>query len=408
MKNYSIIDKCPITGQENPITYFNLGSIPLVNNLCNTREESIDAERYPLDINYYTSSSLSALSCAVDGELLFEHYLFKTDVNKPYIQHCKNMLETIQHYVSINNGTSFADIGGNDGTLLHTFKSELNYNISVINIDPSINLTEISKQRGIDVLVEFFSLDVAKKLNTKLDVITSTNVFQHLKDINSFANGIEYLLNDDGIWLLEFPYWIHDTETNQFDQIYHEHMYYHSITPLNALMQKCGLKIINIAKQNIHGGTLRLIISKVNSKHIADSTIEIYLQSEKKYNIDYYINWGKLVQTHISNSKLYIDRLKQSGSVIFGFGAAAKGCIYMHAMNIDYNQIDYVIDDTDIKQGKFIPGTGIEIVSRDILKKKQPDYILILAHNFADHIIESLKHEYQGKFITLIPNIKEI
>ena len=229
MKNYSIIDKCPITGQSNPVPYFNLGSIPLVNNLCDTRAESIDVERYPLDINYYPASGLSALSCAVNGELLFGHYLFKTEVNKPYIQHCRNMLDNIQDYVSINNGTSFADIGGNDGTLLHTFKSELDYDISVINIDPSRNLTEISKQRGIDVLVEFFSLDVAKKMNAKMDVITSTNLFQHLKDINSFADGIEYLLNDGGIWLLEFPYWIHDMKTNQFDQIYHEHMYYHSI-----------------------------------------------------------------------------------------------------------------------------------------------------------------------------------
>jgi hypothetical protein len=177
---------------------------------------------------------------------------------------------------------------------------------------------------------------------------------------------------------------------------------------MKMMMEKHGMKVINVTKQNIHGGTLRLVIAKKDSKFTPDITVEAYLQLEKNYGLDYHIKWGNEVQNHITDSKNFIKRLKEEGKTIYGFGAAAKGCIYMNTMRLTHEDIDYVIDDTDVKQGKYIPGTGIQIVSRDILKENQPDYILILAHNFKDYIIESLKSEYTGKYIILIPEIKEI
>lgn len=407
MNNYLQIKECPITGHDEQIKYFNLGNIPLVNNLCDTREKSLEAERFPLDINYYPASGESSLSIAINGELLFSHYLFKSEINKPYYEHCQKMFKYAQEYIKIEDGTKIIDIGGNDGSLLDAFRSISDKKLELLNIDPSKNLSELCRKKNIPFLTKFFSYDVAKTLD-KVDIVTSTNVFQHLFDINSFAKGVECLLNENGIWILEFPYWIHDMKTNQFDQIYHEHMFYHSITPMKMMMEKHNMKIINITKQNIHGGTLRLIITKKNSEFTPDITVEAYLQLEKNYGLDYHIKWGEGIQQHINNSKNFIKQLKLEGKTIFGFGAAAKGCIYMNAMELTYKDIDYVIDDTDVKQGKYIPGTGIEIVSREILKEKQPDYILILAHNFANYIIESLNLEYSNKFIILIPNIKII
>jgi hypothetical protein len=407
MNNYLQIKECPIIGHDEQIKYFNLGNIPLVNNLCDTREKSLEAERFPLDINYYPASGESSLSIAINGELLFSHYLFKSEINKPYYEHCQKMFKYAQEYIKIEDGTKIIDIGGNDGSLLDAFRSISDKKLELLNIDPSKNLSELCRKKNIPFLTKFFSYDVAKTLD-KVDIVTSTNVFQHLFDINSFAKGVECLLNENGIWILEFPYWIHDMKTNQFDQIYHEHMFYHSITPMKMMMEKHNMKIINITKQNIHGGTLRLIITKKNSEFTPDITVEAYLQLEKNYGLDYHIKWGEGIQQHINNSKNFIKQLKLEGKTIFGFGAAAKGCIYMNAMELTYEDIDYVIDDTDVKQGKYIPGTGIEIVSREILKEKQPDYILILAHNFANYIIESLNLEYSNKFIILIPNIKII
>jgi cyclopropane fatty-acyl-phospholipid synthase-like methyltransferase len=400
---HSEIKECPITGDENPIKYFDLGNIPLVNNLSLTKDESFNVEKFKLNINYYMQSGLSSLDFAVDPELLFSHYLFKSGVNIPYHKHCKSMFSFIEDYVTIKNGTKIVDIGGNDGTLLDAFRGQTDKNLDMLNIDPSKNLTEICRNRGIPTINNFFTLELSNTIDGKFDIVTSTNVFQHLKDINSFVRGVFNILKDDGVWILEFPYWIHDMKTNQFDQIYHEHMYYHSIKPIKLMMIKHGLKIVNISKQNIHGGTLRLVICKESSKLEKDFTIECFSQFEKKYGLEYHIEWGMRIKEQIDKSKKFIKNLKNDGNIIYGFGAAAKGCIYLNAMELTDNDIEYIIDDTDIKQGKFVPGTGIEIVSRKILTKNKPDYILILAHNFADYIIESLRDEYDGKFIVLIP-----
>lgn len=406
MNKYSNITKCPITDSSEGVKYFDLGNIPLVNNLCSSREESLTAERFPLDINYYPNSGESSLSIAINSKLLFSKYLFKSEVNKPYYPHCQKMFYYIQNYINLYDGVKIIDIGGNDGSLLDAFRSVSNYKLQLLNIDPSENLSTLSLDKNIPTKTAFFNHTIAEEINEKVEVIVSTNVFQHLKDINSFAKGVSLLLKDEGIWVLEFPYWIHDMQTNQFDQIYHEHVYYHSIRPMKMMMEKHGMKINNITKQKIHGGTLRLIISKESSKHTIDNTVDNYLQSEEKYDLDYHLNWGNNIQNHINESSKFIKKLKEEGKTIFGFGAAAKGCVYLNAMGITNKEINYIIDDTDLKQNKYIPGTGIQVVSRNILLEETPDYILILPHNFLDFILKSLHLEYKGKFITLIPNIK--
>jgi 2-polyprenyl-3-methyl-5-hydroxy-6-metoxy-1,4-benzoquinol methylase len=390
------------------IKYFNLGNIPLVNNLCNSREDSLVAERFPLALNYYVKSKLTSLDFAVDGERMFSHYLYKSSVNGPYIEHCKEMFDFIQQYVDIQDSIKIVDVGGNDGTLLHTFKSITDKQLDVLNIDASKNLTELSVQRGVPALNEFFNVGTMLRYRGTIDVITSTNVFQHLKDIDSFVKAIEISLTDDGIWVLEFPYWLHSMLTNQFDQIYHEHMYYHTVTPLDILMRKNGLRIIDVVSRDIHGGSVRLVIAKDQSKHTTKDSVQQFITDESKYSITFYFDWGNKILDYIKQSKETLLNLKAEGKTIYGFGAAAKGCVYLNAMGIDYNVIDVVIDDTDLKQGKFIPGTGIEVVNRSILETAPPDYILILPHNFKDHIIQSLSQVYKGKFIVLLPEIQII
>lgn len=408
MKKYAIIDCCPITGNSERIVYFNLGNIPLVNKLSATREDSFNEEKYPLQVNYFPSSGISALECSIDGDILFSNYLYKSEVNIPYYDHCKEMFQDIQKYINDNEMVSIADIWGNDWTLLCAFREESQKELHLLNIDPSQNLTKICESKGIHTVNDFFSYEVAQSIAKKYDVVTSTNVFQHLKDIASFAKGVESLLSENGVRVLEFPYRIRSMQTNQFDQVYHEHMYYHSVTPLLMLMENCGMKVINITEQNIHGGSLRMIMAKRDSSLISDETIETFVELEKEYTLEYYLDRWSNIQKYIDESKKTIKDLKAQGKTIYGFGAAAKWCIYLNAMGLDHHDIDYVIDDTDIKQDKFIPGTGIEIVSREILKQKQPDYILILAHNFSEYIIKSLQREYQGKFIILIPKIRII
>jgi len=408
MKEVTEIVKCPITDDSEHITYFDLGDFPLVNNLCDTKEESINCKRFPLRVNLFTKSNLSTLSHSVNSELMFSNYLFKSEVNVPYIKHCERMFDYISGLTKLNKNDSIVDIGGNDGTLLDAFKRMTNIELNYLNIDPSKNLVKLSEEKGIPVLNDYFSLETAKNIDYKVKIVTSTNVFQHLRDTNSFADGVYHLLEDDGLWLLEFPYWIHDLETNQFDQIYHEHVYYYSVTALQLMMEKHGFKIIRAEKQNIHGGTLRLVMAKQTSNIEADDSLDSIIENEKNYDLEYYKNWGNQVYTHLDKCKDIITQLKLEGKNIVAFGAAAKGCIFLNACGITDSEIDFIIDDTDIKQGKYMPGTGIKIVGREFVNFKEIDYIVVLAHNFADYIIDSFKNDYEGKFITFLPEIKII
>ena len=410
MKNCSKINNCPITDSTSKIMYADLGMLPLVNNLCNSKDESLNCDVYPLQVNFYPESTLSALSYAVSGKLLFDNYLFKSNVNIPYINHCKAMFNYITNKIELSDNDLIIDIGGNDGTLLSTFKSYSPISLEYLNIDPSRNLATESEAKGIPVLNKFFSYETSKLVKKKAKVITSTNVFQHLKDIVSFVSGIQNILDDNGLWILEFPYWIHDLETNQFDQIYHEHVYYYSVTSLKTLFESHGLKIIDIEKQTIHGGTLRLTIAVDNARYTPSKIIHEYIKKEKHYDINYYTKWYNGIEQHLINCKnlLTVIKGKQPNVKIASFGAAAKGCIFLNVAKINYKDIEYIIDDTDVKQGKFMPGTGLEIISRDNANLDDIDYIIILAHNFADYIIESFKDTYKGKFIIFLPTIKII
>jgi trans-aconitate methyltransferase len=403
--DFELIQCCPITNSKDKANFLNLGEFPLVNNLNLTREESISCDKYPLNLIFFKESKLTTIDCVVDSKKLFSNYLFKSEVNKPYIEHCKQMFEYIKNKVTIKSNDLIIDIGGNDGTLLHTFKSNSDIDFRVLNIDPSQNLREDSLRKGVDILTEFFSYDTSLKLKDKAKVIVSTNVFQHLRDTNSFLDGVYQLLDDEGIWILEFPYWIHDLKTNQYDQVYHEHIYYYSITPLVQFTKKHRLKIVNIHEQKIHGGTLRLTIVKDSSNLQPDDSISKYIEMEKKFNLSFCFDWGVKIKSQIESNRKFILELKNLGLKIAGFGAAAKGCIFLNSLGLTYKEIDYIVDDTDIKQGKFVPGTGIEVVNREHLLNNPVDYLIILTHNFADFIIDSLR-DFDGKIITFLPEFK--
>lgn len=401
-------DSCPITGTSERIKYFSLGQMPLVNNLVDTFEESLNCKKIPLELNYFTESKLTALTTFVDSESLFSTYLYKSGVNTPYISHSRKMFKDIQKLLQLKEQDLIVDIGGNDGTLLKTFRETSRTPLHYLNIDGSENIAQYSREQGIATLCEFFTEETPAKIKSLAKLIISTNVFQHLQDTNSFVKGVKNLLQLDGIWVLEFPYWLHDMKTRQFDQVYHEHMYYYTVTPLVAMMQKHGLEVLQVVPQQIHGGTLRLIIGhQTRNQHLKDSSVGEYLRKESKLTPKFYQQWGIKIKQYLVSCENELKYLKSKGSTLVGFAASAKGCIFLNSAGIDSKVLDFIIDDTDIKQGKYMPGTGLQIKGRGEVDFEQIDYILILSHNFSDHIIRSLKDEgYEGKFIVCLPSYK--
>jgi hypothetical protein len=411
MSNYKLISKCPITNSEDRCVYLDLGLMPLVNNLNNTKEESLNCPRYPLAVQLFKESGLSTLTVEVDPNILYQHYLYKSGISLPYIEHCKEMFWFVDNYVNLKEGDKVLDIGGNDGTLLKTFLEKKPY-LDVLNVDASKNLTLEAENNGIKSINGFWGSELAESINTRFKLITTTNCFQHTAPIESFVKGISISLDKFGIWCLEFPYWKTSIETDQFDQVYHEHIYYYLLKPLTLLLDKYNLNIIKAVPYPIHGGTMRLLITHKGELGEAfqqdDWSVPPTLKQED-FILENYVEWGNKIKSNISKSKDLLLFLKDKGFKIAGFGAAAKGCIYLNSANIDYNQLDYIIDDTNLKQGKFVPGIGVEIVSRNRLKVDPVDYIIILAHNFSEYIIKSLKQDgYRGKFIIFLPKLKVV
>jgi 2-polyprenyl-3-methyl-5-hydroxy-6-metoxy-1,4-benzoquinol methylase len=274
MSEINIVNKCPITGDSNRFSYIDLGKMPLVNNLTKTKEESLNAKKYKLEVQHFTKSKLSCLTENVDSDLLFSEYMYKSGVSKTFAEHCKEMFWFMDKYLNFKGGDKILDVGGNDGTLLETFLNKKS-NLDVLNVDASINICEISRQKGIPTYYGYWGVETAQKINTKFKLITSTNVFQHTPPLVDFAEAVSFSLDDRGIWCLEFPYWKTDMETKQYDQIYHEHVYYYFVEPLKILFDRFGLEIIKAVKYPIHGGSLRLLISKKGDYNPCDGVQKI-------------------------------------------------------------------------------------------------------------------------------------
>ena len=396
------ISKCPISGDEESVTFLDLGAVPLVNNLCDTKEESLSCQKFPLAVQFFPKSRLTCLTEVVNKDNLFLNYLYRSGVNKPYLDHCSKMYYYLSRMIILGINDVVVDIGGNDGSLLAEFRRE-NRSPHYINVDCSRSFIEDNEKLGIEYVNEYFNEHT--RLEYKADLITSTNVFQHTEPIRSFVRGIERNLTNEGLWCLEFPYVLTTLANDNYDQVYHEHVYYYCLQNIVELLDQEGMRIINVSYHDMHAGTLRVISVKKSSHKQPDSTILSFLNMEKTLTKEYCVKWGNRAQEKIKEFQFFIHSLLRQNT-IYGFGAAAKGCVFLNSCEINHHMIPYIIDDTPFKQGKFVPGTGIEVISRDTLKTYQPDYILILAHNFKDYIMESLKDSYSGKYIVMFPDIQ--
>ena len=375
-------------------TLLDLGRMPLANRLHETRKEAVYAKRYRLHAIQDYDNTIH-LDLAVPPDELYANYAYSSGVSKPYVEHCQRMFKSFKHL----RHDTVIDIGGNDGTLLKTFGKYAEQPIRCINVDASESFKETNEAAGIEYVNAYFSDDLDLP---KANVITSTNVFQHTKDIHKFLRGIVKCL--DGVWILEFPYTLRTLETLQFDQFYHEHYYYWLVTPLAKVFAEYGLKIIHAQEQAIHGGSMRLWITN-KEPSAPDGAAERFIKEESKFD---YLNFHFDVKMKIEVESLWLKNLK--GRTAF-FGAAAKGSVYLNALDLNFTNIPggYVVDDTPAKQDKFIGGTGFQIKDREFLYEDQPDNLVILAHNFKDFIETSLRPHYRGRIITMFPtnSIKE-
>lgn len=396
--NYKLHERCRVCGHEHLTPYLNLGWLPLSNNLCETQDE--EPEKYPLEVLLCEECGLSQLSIVVDPEILFGHYVYRSSISQGYKDHCKLMAIDLKNKFGLTDQSFHIDIAGNDGALLREFKDVLNH--KVLNVDPAKNLWQICEDKGVRMYNAFWGVDAINHLFNvgypKADLITATNVFAHVDDVEIFLLCCKQRLAEKGVIVLEFPYLIDFIDKMEFDTVYFEHLSYFSITPLYMLCRKVGLNILSIEHKDIHGGSVRVTIDH-EFKHSDDVAAWMLNEVDRGYlAIDKYYSFAAAAKYTI---ELFAKRLSVLSQMhkIAAFGASAKGNTLLNCAGITDKEIDYIIDETPEKVGKFSPGTGIDIIEMNFAVDK-PHYIVLLAWNFKDECMKKCRDAgYRGKFI---------
>lgn len=395
---------CRVCGSDDMVKYLDLGLMPLANNLEYSAKLAKAKDKFPLQVMVCNKCYLSQLSVVIDPEVLFSYYTYRSGVSQGYLNHCDEMAYNLGKQYGINEKTFHIDIAGNDGALLTVFKNRFNH--KVLNVDPASNLCAIAESNGIESIPEFWSEKLADKLSKShgyADLITATNVFAHLDNVEDFILGAKAILSNDGVLVIENPYLTDFIENKEYCQTYFEHVSYLSLFPVMQLCEKTGMKLIDAQHTPIHSGSMRYTICKNTASHVvSNNVIPIHAReslngysSIKKYQ-DYQSEID-LINERFANGLL---ELKRKGFSIAGFGASAKGNTLLNYAGINTDLMDFIVDETSEKIGKYSPGTGIQIVGKHHLLKHNVDYIVILAWNFEAEIIAKLKSwGYQGKFI---------
>jgi hypothetical protein len=405
------VTHCRICNSADLVNYLDLGLMPLANNLAATADAAKDMRRYPMQVQYCCDCSLSQLTVVIDPREMFSNYAYRSSISQAYIDHCRRMAKSVQASLGLKADDLVVDVAGNDGALLSVFKDELG--VRVVNVDPAENLAEIAEAQGVPTMTSFWGEEAAARVvaeHGRPSLITATNVFAHVDDVRGFVEAARNCLREDGALMLEFPYGVDFIEHREFDTIYFEHLSYVLLEPVRRLAASLGMVVFDVQKQDIHGGTIRVFIGN-EGRHDVLSSVDEFIANEQRHGYHesgVYEAWNREIDSLIGDLVEQITALKKDGAKIAAFAASAKGNTLLNACRFDSDMIDYIVDDTPEKIGRFSPGTGIPIVDRTVLAEDPPDYLVILAWNFAKEIIAGTS-EFSaggGKYIIPIPGFK--
>jgi len=405
---YKFRKTCRLCSNRSFELVLDLGNQPPSNSFLTKNQLKNKERKFPLRLYICKKCHHLQLLDVVDKKHLFSNYHYFTSANKPIIEHFKKYADHVYDKILEKKENPFVvEIGSNDGTLLKQLKK---YKINVLGIEPAKNLAEISRKSGIKTENKFFNLNLAKKIAKKenADLVIANNVLGHVDDLHQFIIGIKKLLKNDGIFVFEVPHALNLIEKLEFDTIYHEHISYFSLIPLSSWLKKYDFEIFNLEKQKVHGGTIRVYVSKKNNFQ-KNRSVENMKVIEKEYGItkiNTYKNFSKKIYNLKKILKKKIMILKNSEKIIFGYGASAKGNVLLNFCEIDNKILDFITDTTKIKHGKFTPGTKIKIIDPKNRPNKNSKMVaLLLAWNYKTAIIKNEKKFLKGggKFLIPIP-----
>jgi len=406
LRAFQSISSCRICGHAIE-DFFAFGDMPLANELVADRAAAASQERFPLTLAFCPQCCLVQLRETVDPERLFRDYVYLSSNSASFVAHAATLVKRLVAARGLGSHSRVAEIASNDGYLLQHYAAE---GIPVLGIEPARNVADLALRRGVETLAEFFSEALARKLASEglaADVMHANNVLAHVARPTDVAAGIATLLKPDGIAIIEVPYLVDFLNRLEFDTVYHEHLCYFALTPLVRLFADAGLQLFDVERIPVHGGSLRIFV-----RHRGDvaplASVTSLLEKERHWGIHRtatYRAFADRIRTFRPMMREFLGALKAKGYSVAAYGASAKGAILVNYCDVGQDLLEFVADLSPLKQGRCMPGVGIPVVSPAQLLARRPDYLVLLAWNFADEIIHQ-QAEYMrggGRFVVPIP-----
>lgn len=384
--------------------------MPLANKFLTCEEMERDQEAtYPLVIGFCRACTHVQLTDHVAPTSMFDHYLYVSSMSDTLKDHLHDLARTMVSRLGLRADTLVVDVGSNDGTLLSEFRR---CGTRILGVDPAANLAELARKNGVNTEVAYFGEKVAKRFvgqHGQAALITSTNSFPHIPVLADFMTGIDTMLAPDGAFVIEAHYLRDLLEQNAFDTIYHEHVSYWALGPMVSLFARYGMEPVRAERLPLHHGQLRVTMRRRGAGPV-DESVARTLAEERAIGLDQFETYQKFATNAValreSLRKMLVD-LASEGKCVVGYGAPAKSSTLISFLELNPDNIPYIVDKSPLKQGRFTPGAHIPVVAPSRLLDEQPEYVLLLAWNFAEEIMAQ-QREYAargGRFIIPVPRI---
>ncbi len=401
---------CRVCGSLDLEMFLDYGDMPLAGDFV-FESELTEVLLYPMDLSVCLDCSLVQILNVVSPEIIFSDYRYLSSVTKTLSDHFYSYAELLKNYILPKSDAFVVEIGCNDGVLLDPLQK---LGVKVLGVDAAENVVELTKARGVDVINGFFGLSIAEQIvkkNGKANVITASNVFAHIDDLDDVMRGVGCLLDIDGTFIIEVHYALDLLKTFQFDTVYHEHLCYYSLHSLGVLYGRFGLTIVDVTHLSIHGGSIRVFAKREEEAgdYIKPVVIEM-LDHEIAYGINdigVYQEFGRHVQLYKERLPSFLLERKELGRNLSGYGAAGRATILLNYCGIDCEIVEYIVDESPFRVNRYVPGVNIKIVPRSTLETNPTSDCLITAWNYCDEIVgkEAQYIEQGGSFIMPLPEI---
>ena len=388
-----------------------LGRTPLANALLTSDQLDQPEGTYPLDLVFCPDCALVQITETVAPEVLFREYLYLSSFSDTVVQNAEGIARRMINSERLGADSLVAEIASNDGYLLQHYHHK---GIPVLGIEPAANIARVAREdRGITTLCEFFSAKLAHDLaavGQRADVIHGNNVLAHVADLNGVVQGLATLLKPRGVAVIEVPYVKDLIDHCEFDTIYHEHLCYFSLTALDRLFRRHDLVLRDVERIPIHGGSLRVFVSRKDAA-APSAAVRALLAEEVAWGVqreEFYTGFGAAVTRLKEELLRTLGTLKGQGKRIAAYGASAKGSTLLNYFGIGREMVEFVVDRSTVKQGRYTPGTHLPILAPAALLERRPDYLLLLSWNFADEILaqQDVFRQQGGRFIIPIPECR--